>query len=93
MGDSLLSQAPPFSSAVDNARFAGSGQLWLLDCAQIQIIDVFHHVGLTLLSMLGELMIQVKENINLKCLAVEDCLTGHYRAWADYVCWHGPVMV
>ena len=45
------------------------------DCAQIQIIDVFHHVGLTLLSILGELMIQVKENINLKCLAVEDCLT------------------
>ena len=43
------------------------------------------------LSILGQVMIQVEENINLKCLAVEDCLTGHYRAWADYVCGHGPV--
>ena len=25
--------------------------------------------------ILGQVMIQVEENINLKCLAVEDCLT------------------
>ena len=53
--------------AVDHARFAGAGQwhLWPLCCAQIhwQVIDVFHHVGLTVtvtvLSILGQVMIQV----------------------------------
>ena len=58
---------------VDNARFAGSDQLWQLCCAQIQVIDVFHHHGLTVLSILGQVMIHFKEN--MKCLAVEDCQT------------------
>ena len=73
-----LLAAPPKGGAVDNARFAGSGHLWPLCCPQIQVIDVFHHVGLTVVhtgQTLGQVMIHVLENSNLQCLAAEDCLT------------------
>ena len=43
------------------------------------LLDGTVHTGQTL----GQVMIQVKENIDLKCLAVEDCLTVLSCIWKN----------
>ena len=52
------------AGAIDNALLAQLQPLW---CAQIQAIDV-----LMVVFILGQVMIQVQENINLKCLRLSD---------------------
>ena len=84
MGTALVTIAgATCGGAVDNARLLAQANYG--HCAVLQSKLLMYFI---ILDCTVQVMIQVQENINLKCLAVEDCLTGHYRAWADYVCGH-----
>ena len=67
--------------AVDNARLLAQANYGHCAVHKSKLLMYF-----IILDGNVKVMIQVEENSNLKCLAVEDCLAGHYRAWADYVC-------
>ena len=79
--------SPAFGGAVDNARLLAQANYGLCGVHKSKFLMYFIMLD-GIVQATG--MIQVKENNNLKCLrlAVEDCPTGHCRAWADYVCRH-----